>query len=262
MCDANLTKSSVSARLLSSAIALLVCASVAEAQTDRSRWGAAATVVPVWSIPTGSSPLAKLAEAVVEASDFGVDVEGVDFRIGVVRGRMRAGEWGVSFVRRTMKDGSTQGGFEESCEQVNQAGEVCFKFGDRYIYQDVRMNGIEVNKFIPVVAIKERLQIGVDLAGGVGVLKGTAELQTPRNEFVPILNPQGQFIGQTFVTTIDSTIVDAKTLMVFDPTLLGRVEFAVAGIVSPRLRVRFSVGMNFPGSHVASVGASYFFGRD
>jgi hypothetical protein len=40
------------------------------------------------------------------------------------------------------------------------------------------------------------------------------------------------------------------------------VEFAVAGIVTTRLKVRFSAGMNFPGSHVASVSASYFFGRN
>jgi hypothetical protein len=113
-----------------------------------------------------------------------------------------------------------------------------------------------------VVTIKKRLQIGVDVAGGFGGLKGTAEQQQPQNDFVNIRNAQGQVIGQTIVTTYVSTIVDAKELMGIDPTLLGRVEFAVAGILGPRLKVRFSAGMNFPGSHVATIGASYFFGQN
>ncbi|HYN06250.1 MAG TPA: hypothetical protein VES67_02570 [Vicinamibacterales bacterium] len=78
---------------------------------------------------------------------------------------------------------------------------------------------------------------------------------------MPVRNAQGQIIGQTVVTTIDSTVVDAKQLMAIDPALIGRVEFAVAGILGLRLKVRFSAGMNFPGSHAASVSASYFFGR-
>jgi hypothetical protein len=82
------------------------------------------------------------------------------------------------------------------------------------------------------------------------------------NELRPITNAQGQFIGQTHVVTIETATVESKTLMVFDPTLLGRVEFAVAGLVTPRLKVRFSAGMNFPGSQIASVGASFFFGRN
>ena len=222
-------------------------------------------MVPVWSIPTGSGPLGKLAEAVMESGDLGIDVDGLDFRVGVVRGRMLSGEWGVSYVRRSMKDGSTQGGFTEDCQESPGFGQttvLCFVGGEQFIYHDVRLNGLEVNKFSPVVTIKRRLQIGVDVAGGFGALTGTAEQQQPRNDFVPIRNAQGQIIGQTIVTTIESTIVDAKTLMVFDPTLLGRVEFAVAGLLGPRLKVRFSAGMNFPGSHVAGIGASYFFGRN
>lgn len=244
--------------------ALLAAVSVAEAQ-DRSRWGAGGAVVPAWKVPSGSGPLAKLGEAVLESGDHGVDIDGVDFRIGLVRGRLDAGEWGVSFVRRSMKDGSTQGGFDQSCFESGSPGQQttqCFTNGILYTYQDVNLTGLEVNKFIPVITIKRRLQIGVDVAGGFGSLSGTAERVEPENEQIPIQNAQGQFIGQRVVTTFNSTIVDAKELMVFDPTLIGRVEFAVAGVLAPNIRVRFSAGMNFPGSHVASISASYFFGRN
>jgi len=265
MSDADRTQSSVTARTLVCAAVMFMSVSVAEAQTDLTRWGAGAGIVPVWSIPTGSGPLAKLAEFVHESGDFGVDVDGIDFRVGVVRGRTLAGEWGVSFVRRSMKDGSTQGGFQVDCFESSAFGQSttqCFTGGTRYVYQDVKLNGVEVNKFIPVVTVKRRLQIGIDLAGGVGSMTGTAEQQSPENTFVPVRNPQGQIIGQTVVTTINSTIVDAKELVGIDPMLIGRVEFAVAGILGPSLKVRFSAGMNFPGSHTASVSASYFFGRD
>jgi hypothetical protein len=241
---------------------ILVSAAAAEAQTATTRWGVGGAIVPAWKVPSGSGPLAKLGEAVLESGDLGVEIDGADFRIGVVRGRIDSGEWGVSFVRRSMKDGSTQGGFEQSCFDSGSGGTQCFTNGAQYTYQDVKLTGLEVNKFIPVVHIKKRLQIGVDVAGGFGALSGTAELVEPENTQVPIQNAQGQFIGQRVVTTFTSTIVDAKELMVFDPTLLGRVEFAVAGILAPNLKVRFSAGMNFPGSHVASISASYFFGRN
>jgi hypothetical protein len=123
------------------------------------------------------------------------------------------------------------------------------------------LNGLEVNKFIPVVTVKQRVQFGIDgrrvrrddgdgrTADTAQRLRGCSQCARPGHR-------------TTVVTTIESTIVDAKQLMVFDPTLLGRVEFAVAAILAPQLKVRFSLGMNFPGSQVASVGASYFFGRN
>jgi hypothetical protein len=246
-------------------VAILGWASAAEAQNEPSRWGVAGAIVPVWSVPSGSSPLGRLAETVFESGDLGIDIDGADFRIGIVRGRMPAGEWGVSYVRRTIDDGSTQGAFLEDCQDTSPFGQpqiVCFVGGEKFTYRDTRLNGLEVNKFIPVVTIRRRLQVGVDVAGGFGAISGTAEQQQPRNDLQPVFNAQGQFVGQMHSVIIDTATVDAKDLMVFDPTLLGRVEFAVAGIVTTRLKVRFSAGMNFPGSHVASVSASYFFGRN
>lgn len=247
-------------------VAFVLCgASIAAAQSDTTRWGASVSLAPKWTVPTGSGPLAQLGELMFESGDFGMNVRGSDFRIGAVRGRSLAGEWGVSFVRRTMKDGSTQGGIEEQCfDNPGPGGQTirqCFSNGTFYIYHDVTMRGVEVNKFIPFVLIKKRIQVGVDLAGGFGVLKGSAERRDPETIYTDVRNAQGQIIGQTTTTIINSTIVDAKTLMGVDPTLIGRVELAVAGILMPRLKVRFSGGINFPGMHSASLTASYFFGR-
>jgi hypothetical protein len=220
---------------------------------------------PAWSVPSGSGPLAQLAEVVHESGDFGMDVKGSDFRIGVARGRQLSGDWGVTFVRRKMKDGSKQGGIEEECQTNPGPGGVvfsqCFAGGTEYLYQDVSITGVEVNKFIPFVTIKNRVQVGVDVAGGVGAMKGTALKREPESVYTDVRNAQGQIIGQNVSVRIDTSTVGAKELMVFDPTLLGRVEIAVAAIIAPPLKVRFSGGMNFPGVHTASVTAMYFFGR-
>jgi len=249
-------------RLLPSVVCVLLCASVADAQTDRTRWGAGVSYAPTWKVPTGDGPFATLAEQVFEASDLGLDVKGKDFRIGVVRGRSLSGEWGVSYVHRNMKDGSSQGGVDQQCFESGFPGQAsqCYTYGDLYLYRSVTLRGVEMNKFMPMVLIKDRVQIGLDVAGGFGAMKGTAEHQETDTSFQDIKNAQGFVTSQKQVVTTTSTIVDARELMTLDPTLIGRAEVAVAGILTSNLKVRFSAGFNFPGTHTVSIGMSYFLG--
>jgi hypothetical protein len=230
--------------------------------TDPTGWGVAAGIVPAWKVPTGSSPIAKLSELVHEAGDLGMSIKGSDFRVGIVRGRALGGDWGVSYVRRTFKDGSMQGGVEEDCQDVGpQTGTLCSFFGREYFYQDVKLDGLEVNKFIPVGGvIKQRVQIGADIAIGFGALKGSAELRETNTEFQSVFVPPNQFRTEAIVS-VDTSIVDAKVLQSVEPTMMGRAELAASVLLPRGLKVRFSGGLNFPGTQAASIVGMYFFGR-
>jgi hypothetical protein len=212
------------------------------------RWGVAVSFAPNWKIPEGDSPFGKLAEVSLSQGDLGYDVSGADFRIGIVRGRHGQGDWGVSFVRRSFKEGSTQGAIVTECQEFG-----CSTYGTQYLYQDASLMGIEANKFIPFGTIANRVQLGVDIAVGVGWYQKDVE----RRELVY------EFLGPpTFDTleTVVSSQVPASELAAFDPALLGRAEIAGAVLVTRGLKVRVSGGMNYPGTHAASVSLMYFFG--
>jgi hypothetical protein len=230
--------------------------STAWAQTkpeEPSRWGASFSFVPKWTIPTGDSVLAALAEAVVAGGDQGpINVEASDFRIGVVRGKQFGGEWGVSFVKRSYKDGSTQGGFTQSCQGSTPTSPPCYLYGTEYTYgSTVTLTGVEANKFIAIATIKNLVQIGVDIGGGVGSMKGTASRTEASTDFVN---------GQT-IQTMTTAEVDSSELYSFDPELIGRVEFAAGVTLRQGIKARFSAGFSYPGTQSFSFTVMYLFGK-
>lgn len=236
-------------------LSALAAPAVALAQTkpeEPSRWGASFTFIPKWSIPTGDSALAALGELMATGADEGgANVEAKDFRIGVVRGKRLGGEWGVSFVKRSYKDGSTQGAVSQQCFQ-GSGPQPCFLFGSEYTYvSGVTLTGVEVNKFIAVATIKQLVQIGVDVAGGIGSMKGTATLREAGTDFVN---------GQTVQTDVTGP-VEPSELYAFDPELIGRVEFVVGATLPQGLKARISLGINFPGTHSFSFTVLYLFGK-
>lgn len=234
-------------RTVFTAISLLTFASGAHGQPALSSgWGVNVSTVPSWRVPSGDSVLGKLGEVALSEGDLGLSVEGSDFRIGVVRGKPLGGEWGVSFVRRQFEDGSTQGAILENCFEGFQ-GTQCNRFGTVYTYQNVTLTGVEANKFIPFGTIKQRLQIGIDLAGGIGAMKGSAEKRS--------------VIFEGEEVTEDVTETEARELLAFDPAVFGRFELGAAVILPRGLKLRVSGGMNFPGVHTASLSVMYFFGR-
>jgi hypothetical protein len=132
------------------------------AQTDRSRWGVSGSFVPTWQVPREGKVLFDANEIVVEGSEF---------RVGFVRGRDFGGDWGVSFLRETVNDGSRVCGPRESCFGTFGCGLVA----TQYVFDDVTLTGIEVHKFLAFVTIARRVQIGMPFAGGVG---GSRDAQT------------------------------------------------------------------------------------
>jgi hypothetical protein len=180
-----------------------------------------------------------------------VDISGSEFRLGFVRGRELGGDWGVSFLRRTLKDGSTVSSglhTDPAAPNVQQ--------GDFTTLRNVQITGVEVHKFTPFGTIANRVQIGLVFGGGIGSSKGQ-------------LDTRSVSLNQTFSGNIpiytrveENETFDAKELVFPGNGLvpLGRLELAVAGIVAPGLKVRASGGLSFPGMHTFSITGVYLIG--
>ena len=233
--------------------------SATPATPDPDRWGVSVSVVPKFQMSGGGNAIDKLAEVMFNRGDEGLDVSGGDFRIGVVRGRRLGGEWGVSYVRRSFSEDSTQGAIETMCSpQSFNNVTLCFTSGTEYVYNDqIKLDGIEVNRLFVISTIKNVVQIGLDAAGGVGWMKGVAIERNVSSGGGFNNPPPGSTI--TLPTTVTETEVPAAELMTIDPALIGRVELAVGAILGPNVKVRASGGFNVPGTHVFSITGSVFF---
>jgi hypothetical protein len=145
--------------------ALSVVPSMAAAQG--SSWGVIGSVTPTWN-RASSLGMDRLAVLLFDADT--VDLKGSEFTIGIARGRDLGGDWGVSFLRKRVNDGSRV----ESLEQFCESGK-CFTQGESRITRNVVLNGLEVHKFVPFGTIKRRVQIGLNVGFGFGSLSGESE---------------------------------------------------------------------------------------
>lgn len=220
--------------------AILVVAFVfpagASAQDQDSHWGVSGTIVPLWKVPTALGQVMKADQ---------IDFTGSELRVGVARGRDLSGDWGVSFVRKTVKDGS-----RVVSRSKNGAGE------DFYLTQGVALTGVEVHKFVPFATIKNRTQIGMNFAGGVAKFRGVVESHEQKGTFT--FDPATQRSSVTFREVV--TMHDMREEVDIKVLPLARVEAAVAVLVAPGLKIRGTGGFNFPGYQVASVTFVYLFG--
>ena len=224
------------------AACIAVCAAPTAAQTNSSHWGVSVNFAPKWETPEQAGYLFD-----TEPQDF----SGSEFRVGLVRGRDLGGEWGISYIRKNIKDGSTLGEVEEQCFDPG----ACALFGELYFYNGVTVDGVILHKFMPFATIARRVQIGLTVGGGIGRWKGTAEGVEYNAEFSLVDN-------STIVVTQTETRfpVDPEELFVVKPMPLGEVQLSVAAILAPGLKLRASGGVNFPGYQTFSIAASYLFG--
>ena len=178
-----------------------------------------------------------------------IDVKSQDFEIGlIVRGRQLGGDWGVSYIQKTYKEGSVIDSRSESCFQ-----QQCFTFGTLDTMQDVRLRGLAIHKFVPFVTIKRRVQIGLGFGGGVGWVKGTAERHEFDTQFVP---------PNTSIQTQTVSQVDAKQLFLeqLDPMPIWKVELAAGVLLAPGLKVRVGGGLNFTNYPAFTISGIYLIG--
>jgi len=199
----------------------------AAAQIDDPAWGITVGFSPQWSMP--GDWLAGLFDA------SSIEVKGPEFRLGVIRGTTLGGEWGMSLIHKRLA--------KESTLAIEGSSDVL-----TVVANDAELVGVEVHRFFPFARAGERVQIGVNLGGGIAQLRG----------FVT-----GTYIG---ATTTDFTLPFPEAFVVagreIDWIPLARAELAVAALMGERMKLRVSGGFNMPGFHVVSVSFSYLLGSD
>ena len=232
-------------RRIAAAIALCLFFAAANASAQESRWGISGSFVPSWTVP---------ADNVVTRAMFGAEamnVSGSELRVGFVRGRALGGDWGVSFVRRKLKDGSTISSdlyIDPELPGVEQ--------GEFTTLRNVELTGVEFHRFTPFGTIAKRVQVGLLFGGGIASSKGELDTRTVSVDY--------RFTGNRMVMTPVETreTLDAKELVYPGNGMvpLARLEMAVAAIVAPGMKIRASGGMAFPGMHTFSIGGVYLIG--
>lgn len=254
---------------------LLVCLLCPPALAqDSSRWGVAGAFVPKWDT---SGALKDFTTLIINEESLGLS--GSEFRIGVTRGRHLSGDWGVSFVRRSIDDGAplvVENG--SGCNGASGPGGSivlnCFDDVSELTADGQWIRGVEVNKFIAFATIRQRVQIGLNIAGGVGAGQGSFRAQLSRRSFRCTFPPgvQPMFtnndpctggVRSNETTTVTGTATEPFTrVLAYEKNLipLGKIEAAVAVIVTPRVKVRLSGGLNFPGTSTIGVTGLFFFG--
>jgi hypothetical protein len=191
----------------------------AAAQARRTFWGVDATFVPKWRVP-------EWQEFIFSAET--IDLAGAEFRIGFVRGHTLGGDWGVSYVQRSIDDSAVA--------ILDTDGNVTSTSNNSLV-------GVEANRFSPFTTIKDRVQIGLSTGIGVGWFRGNVQVRHP-----------------------DGAIEELPARVLFSPggsdvpvVPIGRLELAVAGIINQNLKVRASGGVNFPGQQTFSFSITYLF---
>jgi hypothetical protein len=214
-----------------------------------SHWGVLFSVTPSWYVP--NSIINKIA------SGGGATIVGSQFTIGIVRGRAMSGDWGVTFVHELVKDGSNGFSSDTSCGFAN--GPLpggCFNTSGAAVAHGVKMNGVQVHKFIPFGAIKQRVQLGIDLAGGIGKLSGT--LQKTSSDIANVLmNPKTGVRTALLTTTVTTEDITAELP---SKVPLGRLAFVAAAIINPAIKVRWEGGLLMPGQSFTNLVATFLFG--
>jgi hypothetical protein len=209
------------------AMVIFMCAGRAAAQD---LWGVTFSLTPSWESGPGVDRL------------FGadrIDMEGSELRFGFVRGYDMAGDWGISFVRTTIADDSSLDVGVAPCSRGN-----CGTF--LRTIEPTRLTGFEVHQFQPFKTWKERIQLGMVGAVGLGWMRGQVYKRTASEESVV----------ESFDANAGELFPRSKSVV---PLL--RMEIAAAAIVVPGLKIRASGGFAMPGYHTFGLTFVYLIPR-
>ena len=156
-------------------LVLLSVPALVEAQTTppaaEKNWGVIASFTPYWKANQGLQQGLFWSDPEDDTTPL---FEGNEFTIGFVRGSARGGDWGVSYVRRALKDltKTTTFGPDTFCPAPNS----CQTYTSNSVLttHSIVVDGVEVHFFIPFARLaNERVQLGINVGGGLGFPSGT-----------------------------------------------------------------------------------------
>lgn len=251
--------SNVSRTASASLLLLALTATAASAQSDKdSHWGVRASFTPSWKVPTQLEDIEVLQDYIGQDSK----ITGAEFAVGIVRGRRLSGDWGLAYVRKTVSD-STRIDINNGDACISVGATVqCSPNRDVYTTGGLAFHGVELHKFVPWFTIKRRVQVGMNLGLGAMVVTGgtvTKSSVASTVEFDPGAR-QGLLRTARSTTTLDGkSFLDDLGVPSTLPT--AKLELAMTGIVTTKLKVRASGGVNLPGVQRFSVTAVCFFGN-
>jgi hypothetical protein len=211
----------------------------AQDRDRESRWGVAVSLTPLWKAER------ELAETFISEGEG--SVEGKQFSIGVARGSLLGGDWGVSYVRTPFKKDFQLMEAEAGCENNS-----CFSFSNTQNFRNVELSGVEVHGFFPIVTIKRMVQVGVNVAGGIASVKG--EIEEIRESSFSFTQPNGQVNTQE---SLEVEVLPANEV-IYKYQPLMKVELQGAFIIAPRVKIKVSWGLNYIGTG-ARLGAVVLF---
>lgn len=176
-------------------------------------------------------------------------VKGRDFDIGVAHGSTLGGHLRLLYVRKRFDKGATLvRGIGGIC-----VGGTCIETGGYYSMDNAWFDGFEADKFISFHTFARRIQLGLNVGGGIGFVKGT-----------------------TTVTVVDARVVNGQLVRTessggsgpASALIAGRSKYfplftvgpAVGLILAPGLKVQVGAGFNFPGTSKVAVSAVYLIG--
>ncbi len=220
---------------------LIASASPALAQSDDARWGIGASFTPKWKANTDIQNL-----LLVEGDP---PVEGTEFTIGLVRGSTRGGDWGISYVRKPVTEGLTVTEVEESSDPG-----FGYRASFAQTFRGVYYQGVEIHKFWPFGTIAGRVQIGLNMAGGVASIKG--EIDETIDTVMQITWPDGTVMTDAQRDSVTGPVTD----YVYKLQPLAKLELQGAVIVAPALKIKVSAGVNAPSTFSFRVGAVVLIG--
>ena len=207
-----------------SLVVLAVCFAASPLRAE-DQWGITVGLTPAWHTAAPSRQLFGADQ---------IDMTGSEVRFGVVRGDLFEGDWGISYVDKSIDENSTL--------EIDRAACPLGTCGTFYRTQpQTRLSGVEFHQFLPFKTWKERVQLGLVGAVGVGWLRGNADKR--------MATEQGEVRS---VVTADELFPPSTSMVP-----LMKLELAGTGIVASALKLRVGGGFSMPGYYTFGITASY-----
>lgn len=221
-------------------LAVLAFASSASAQ-DKKSWGVQFGYDPGWQSMSWFSKILPVT----------LNLEGKDLRIGVIRGNIRGGDWGVEYVKGDLGNSSSiTTNPSDFCDSVQHCG----LSKTTYNLNDVSLSGPQAHWFKPFVTIKGRAQIGLNSAVGAVWIAGTVE----KVEIKDYHDGRKPSVFEKRSTDDAAAAFKDVTSLSFLP--LARIDLAVAAIATENIKVKVAVGLvGFPGRSKFNISVGYLF---